>query len=429
MKKVLIITYYWPPSGGAGVQRWLKFVKYLPEFGWEPVVYTPENPEAPSIDNSLLNDVKGSTIVIKRYIWEPYTFYKKFTGKKGNVNAGFLKEEKGNSSFLEKISVWVRGNFFIPDARRFWIKPSTRFLERYIKENDIEVLVTTGPPHSMHLIGLKLKSRLKIKWVADFRDPWTNIDFYKDLMLTTIADKTHHKLEKAVVTKADEVICIGKTMANEFEKKYNRRIHIITNGYDEDDFKMNETGKSLPEKFTITHVGSINKDRHHDIFWSAIKELITVNADFSSNLRIVFVGKNDISMNSSLVEKGLDKMVELVPYVNHNEVANYLNDSTLLYLPLNNTPNAKGVLTGKLFEYLSTGRQILSIGPADGDVANILIELGAGATIEFDDVVGCKLLILRMFDLHKSGNKLNYKGKVDAYSRKNLTGDLVKILG
>ncbi len=428
MKKVLIITYYWPPSGGAGVQRWLKFVKYLPEFGWEPHVYTPENPEAPSIDTSLLKDVNKEAVIIKREIWEPYTFYKKFTGKKGSVNAGFLAEEKTKSSLMEKISVWIRGNLFIPDARRFWIRPSVKFLYDYIRKNNIDVLITTGPPHSMHLIGMELKRLTNIKWVADFRDPWTNIDFYKDLMLTRLADKYHHKLERRVFEEADEIISIGKTMANEFSSTYKRDVKIITNGYDEGDFESFSREMPGYGKFTITHVGSINKDRHHLVFWQAIRDLIDSNAGFADDIRLIFVGKNDHVMTKDLLDLGLDNLVEIIPYVNHDEVPKYLFKGNLLYLPLNNTPNAKGVLTGKLFEYLSTGRQILSIGPVDGDVANILDDIGAGHTVQFDDYEACKKNIINNYQNFKNAINVEYSGSVEKFSRRNLTKKLVELL-
>ena len=190
MNRVLIISYYWPPSGGAGVQRWLKFSKYLRDFGWEPVIYTPENPESPDVDKSLLKDIPPGIEVIKKQIWEPYDAYKRFIGQKKDekIQAGFLSEKKRNPLF-ENISVWIRGNFFIPDARRFWIKPSIRFLIKYLAAHPVNAIVSTGPPHSMHLIALGLKKKLNIPWLADFRDPWTTIDFYHQLHLTRQADK------------------------------------------------------------------------------------------------------------------------------------------------------------------------------------------------------------------------------------------------
>ena len=240
MKKVLIITYYWPPSGGAGVQRWLKFVKYMRQFGWEPVVYTAENPEIPVVDTSLEKEIPEGITVLKIPIWEPYSIYKKFIGRKkeDKINASFLSETK-KAGLTEKISVWIRGNFFIPDARRFWIKPSIKFLETYLSENKIDYVISSGPPHSMHLIALGLKRKFPLlKWLADFRDPWTNIDFYEKLMLTPMADKKHHRLELSVIKSADCVLSIGSSMSEEFKEMYKAsgginfsKFKVITNGF------------------------------------------------------------------------------------------------------------------------------------------------------------------------------------------------------
>jgi len=221
-KKALIITYYWPPGGGAGVQRWLKFVKYLREFGWEPVIYTPENGEMPVIDSSLEKDVPDGVTVIRRPIWEPYSLYKKFVGagKDEKINTGFLTEKK-RPGLAEKLSVWMRGNLFIPDARKYWIKPSVKFLRSYLKKNPVDVIISTGPPHSMHMIALPLSRELNVPWVADFRDPWTNIDYYKDLKLTKSADRKHHQMEKEVVTGATGIVVVGQRMKEEFESEYN----------------------------------------------------------------------------------------------------------------------------------------------------------------------------------------------------------------
>ena len=223
MKKALVITYYWPPSGGAGVQRWLKFVKYLRSFGWEPVIYTPENPEFPETDHSLDKDVPGQLKVLKQPIWEPYDTYKKILGRRKDekINAAFLSEKKKNSA-LENLSVWIRGNFFIPDARKFWIKPSIRFLLHYLQKDPVDVIISTGPPHSMHLIAMKVSGKLGLPWLADFRDPWTNIDFYKDLKLTSWADAIHRRLEKQVLGKADAVTVISPGMAADFSRIHQR---------------------------------------------------------------------------------------------------------------------------------------------------------------------------------------------------------------
>ena len=425
MTKVLIISYYWPPSGGAGVQRWLKFAKYLPEFGWEPHVYTPENPEAPAKDESLLNDVSEGIVVIKQPIFEPYGFYKKFTGNKKSVNAGFLSENKDSrKKITEQLSIWVRGNLFIPDARKFWVNPSIKFLKEYIQKEGIETIISSGPPHSMHLIALGLKKQLDVKWLADFRDPWTNIDFYKDLMLTKYADRKHHQLEREVLQTADEVITIGKTMASEFEQVRKAKVRVITNGFDTDDFNIKP--KPSNGKFRIVHMGSINADRNHDIFWNGLQELYDENKAFSDAIDIKFIGKLDYSVMESVEAYGLQDRFEQIAYVPHNKVKDYLFDSDLLYLPLNNTPNAKGILSGKLFEYLATGIPILGIGHPDGDAAEIMRETSAGIIADFDDIKAVKHFIIELFE-NPSSQSVNID-KRNAYSRKNLTGELVKLL-
>lgn len=424
-KKILIITYYWPPSGGAGVQRWLKFVKYLVKFGYTPHVYTPENPESPAIDNSLLEDVPEEVVVIKKKIFEPYSFYKKFTGKKGSVNASFLSEDKDSRKKIsEKISIWIRGNFFIPDARVFWVRPSYKFLKKYIQRHNINVVVSTGPPHSMHLIAKKLKQNLNIKWIADFRDPWTNIDFYKDLRLTKWADKKHKKLELEVLQTADKVVTVGNTIANELMLISKKRVDVVTNGFDADDFENFENIES--DDFTIVHIGSINSDRNHEIFWKAISELILENTEFSKNLKIKFIGKLDYSVNESIHKYKLDKKTEIISYIPHNKIINYLFEAKALYLPLNNTPNTKGVLSGKLFEYLAVNKPIIAIGAEDGDAANIIEATKSGKLIDFNNKEGLKSYIRSLFanyDKHKNDSKeyLNY-------SREELTKKLIELL-
>ena len=425
MKKVLIISYYWPPSGGAGVQRWLKFAKYLPEFGWEPHVYTPENPEAPAQDESLLQDIPAEVVVVKQPIFEPYGFYKKFTGNKKSVNAGFLSENKDSRKKLtEQLSIWVRGNMFIPDARKFWIKPSIKFLKDYIQKEKIDIVISSGPPHSMHLIAMGLKKKLDIKWIADFRDPWTNIDFYKDLMLTKSADRKHHRLEREVLQTADEIISIGKTMATEFEEIRGRKVQVITNGFDADDFEMQD--KESSDDFVIVHVGSINADRNHTIFWEGLKELCIENTGFADKLRLRFIGKLDYSVIESVENFGLKDKFEQIEYVPHNQVKDYLFAADLLYLPLNNTPNSKGILSGKFFEYLATAKPILGIGHPKGDAAEIMQETKAGAMIDFSEKDMLKQFILNEF----SNSNTPIKADMDLrnqYSRRSLTQKLIEL--
>jgi glycosyltransferase involved in cell wall biosynthesis len=425
-KKALIITYYWPPSGGAGVQRWLKFAKYLPEYGWEPVIYTPSNPEVPAIDNSLMKDADNID-VIKTPIWEPYTFYKRFTGRKSSekINAGFIKDKNTNET-LENISTFIRGNFFIPDARKFWIKPSVKFLLKYVKDNKIDVIISTGPPHSMHLIALKLKQKTGIKWVADFRDPWTNIDFYKDLKLTKRSDRKHRNLENKVLTNADCVISVGQTLSNELKSIGAKNIYTITNGFDANDIP--NIKPQLDREFTILHIGSINRDRDHEIFWNAIKELITKDHKFKQNLRIKFIGKVDVAILNKIDKLMLKDNFSFIEYMSHDKIIAELMKAQLLYLPINNTPNAKGILTGKFFEYLASKRPILAIGLLQSDIAEILNKTKAGKIFGFEDKEGVGEYIYAKFnDFTENKNQILDSG-IDEYSRTNLSKKLSDLL-
>lgn len=433
MKKVLILTYYWPPAGGAGVQRCLKFVKYLREFGWEPVVYTAENGEMPVVDNSLLKDVPPGVEVIKTPIWEPYTAYKKFIGRKKDdkINAAFLSENK-KSSVTEKISVWIRGNFFIPDARKFWIKPSIRYLNDYLSKHHVDAVISSGPPHSMHLIALGLKKKFPaLPWLADFRDPWTNIDFYEDLMLTGLADAKHRRLEKAVLQKADHVISIGETSTQELEnilKSYKlptgNKFSTITNGYDEEDVYKGEL--EIDRKFSLAHIGSLVKSRNPIILWKALSELAKEHPDFEKDLEIKLVGKVDYAVKESIEQYSLGKYVRKIEYLPHSEVIKEQQRSKVLLLLVNNTKNAKSILTGKFFEYMAAKVPIIAIGPEDGDLAKIVEETRCGLMSGFEDLNKLKKNILL---LYQNGQALQPRQEaIENYSRKKLTGKLAGVL-
>ena len=436
MKKVLIITYYWPPNGGSGVQRWLKFAKYLKDFGWEPVIYTPENPEFISVDKSLVKDAEGVR-VIKTPIWEPYSFYKKFTGqsKSSSINTAFLKEKKVTSP-AEKISVWIRGNFFIPDARRFWIKPSARFLSEWLMNNKVDVMVSTGPPHSMHLIAKRVKEKTGIPWLADFRDPWTNIDYAGELMLTAFAKGVHRNMEISVLKQSDKVVVIGNEMKNEFERLLsstgnsnpgaNQKVAVITNGYDEED--LPGSNMEQDRKFSIVSVGALVRTRNPEILWRALAGLIKDDKTFAENLEVKLLGKTDYSVREAIARNGLEPFIRYIDYLPHEKILSFLQAARLLLLPLNNTPNAKGIVTGKLFEYLAVKRPVLCIGPEDGDAANILKETNAGVTIGFNDEGKMREAILQHYNQYISGNLRSNSHGIEKYSRKNLTKELSEAL-
>lgn len=424
--KVLILTYYWPPTGGAGVQRWLKFVKYLSELQYDLHVYTPENPEAPSFDESLITDIPESIKVIKTTIWEPFAYYKKLTKKKGQFNAGFLSEEDSNKqSWAEKFSMFIRANVFIPDAKMFWIRPSVRFLNQYVRDENIDLIISSGPPHSLHIIAQKVKKNTSIKWLADFRDPWTNIDFYKDLPITKRADRYQKKLEKSVLNEADQIVVVGEQMKKEF-LKLNREsnIEVITNGYDSE----MALHTSLDKEFSILHVGSINSDRSHESFYQALSELVQENLALKETLRLKFIGKVDFLARGYISKYELEPLTIFTTYLPYSEISDIQCKAHLLYLPINNSPNAKGILTGKFFEYLAARRPILCQGPVDGDVSSILKETKAGQIFDFKDKDGIKKEILKQFAHYQKGNDDFESKGIENYSRKNLTKQLDRLI-
>lgn len=428
MNKVLIITYYWPPSGGAGVQRWLKFVKYLPDFGWEPVIYTPLNPEFPVIDNSLAKDIPYGIEVIRTPIWEPYGFYNNITGKKSaaKINSGFLNNEK-SPGLVEKLAIWIRGNLFIPDARKFWIKPSVRFLVKYLKVNNVDAIVSTGPPHSMHLIASAIKERLNIPWLADFRDPWTDIDYYKEMKISIFADKKHKNLELKTIIGCDAMVVVTNDMKVKYESMGANNVHLITNGFDPDDMDIVE--KVYESKFSISHLGTLPPSLNLKGLWRVLSELSETLPGFRNDLDIKLVGEVDKSVTNDLSGLNLKDRLTLIGYVSHDKVASLMKQSAILLLAINkNSPNAKGIVTGKFFEYLASGRPILAIGPIDGDLARILEESEAGFISEYDDLERLKQIVLLLYEKYLANDLNNNLKEIKKYTRKNLTAKLAVVL-
>ncbi len=419
--KALIITYYWPPAGGSGVQRWLKFVKYLRDFDIEPVVYTVQDPVYAITDVNLQNDIPDGIEVIQQPIWEPNNLMSLFGNKKKKTSAGFLNP---NPSFIGKVAQYIRANYFIPDARKFWIKPSVTYLTNYLKKNKIDVVITTGPPHSAHLIGLKLKEKLNIKWVADFRDPWTDIDYFHQLPLTKKAINKHQFLESAVLKKADHVLVVGETMARNF-RKISNRVSVISNGYDTFTSKSNE---GLDATFSLVHIGLMNSDRNHQILWQSLRALCDENADFKNDLRLKFIGTIADDVVQDIQKYQLTNNTELISYVPHNEVLQYQQSAQVLLLAVNNVPSAKGIITGKIFEYLQANRPILAIGPIDGDLNEIIKNTETGVVVGFNDLNKLKKEILKLYTRFKNSNLKVNPQSIEQYHRKVLTEKLAGVI-
>jgi len=427
-KKILIITYYWPPAGGPGVQRWLKFAKYLPEFGLKPIIYTPENPSYPLLDESLMKDVPDDLEIVRTKIWEPYQLAEKLNKSNKKFKAGQF-DVGNNQSWKSKLSIWVRGNFFIPDARVFWVNPSTQFLEQYLKINNIETIVTSGPPHSMHLIGLNLKKKFpNLKWIADFRDPWTEISYYKHLKLTNRSDKKHRQLEYEVFKNADITLATSYTDAENFRKN-GANAFCITNGFDETDSNPQTLQPSnSPTQFTLSYIGVLEQLRNPENLWKALDKLVKNNSDFAENFNLKFVGRIDDKILKTLEKSSLKDHIQNLGYVSHDKAVDEMAKSSLLLIT--NFPNdsSKGIIPGKIFEYLATGKQIISFGPNEADVAKILDQTKAGKHFGYNDSREIEDFILEKFEMWKNGNLLENTQNIEQFSRKNLTKQLVQIL-
>lgn len=419
--KVLIITYYWPPAGGSGVQRWLKFVKYLQDFGIEPIVYTVDNPNYALTDEFLQKEVPDNIQVIKQPIFEPNTIFSFFKKKNKKTSAGFLAQKPG---VINKIMHYVRANYFIPDARKFWIKPSVNYLSTYLKKNPVSAIITTGPPHSLHIIGYQLRKQLNVKWLADFRDPWTDIDYFHHLPLSKKAKEKHFKLEKTVLETADITMVVGETMKRNYQK-YTDNIHVITNGFDTQ--MSTDESTTLDTKFTLTHIGLMNADRNPTILWKVLDQLCKEIKGFSDDLEVVLVGSIAEEVNNEL--NGYNNIsVDRVGYLPHKEVQFYQRKSQVLLLSVNNVPSAKGIITGKIFEYLQAKRPILAIGPTDGDLAAILNKTQSGVIVNFDDIDNLKVNIQKLYEQYKNNTLTTQSVNISSYHRKKLTEQLANII-
>lgn len=406
------------------MQRWLKFVKYLPDFGIQPVVYIPENPTYPIVDENLVKEVSDKAIILKQKIFEPYQLASFFSkNKTRKISSGIIPNKK-KQSFLDKLFLLIRGNLFIPDARVFWVKPSVRFLEKYIVENNIGTIVTSGPPHSLHLIGLELKQKLKIKWFADFRDPWTTIGYHKSLRLSNYSAKKHMFLEHKVLNTADTIIVTSKTTKIEFESITSSPIAVITNGYDDEN-----VGKQvLDSKFSLAHIGSFLSERNPTILWESLVELINEIPDFKNHLEIKLIGAVSHEVLKTIAQFGLNSYLNNMGYVSHGEAIAHQKKSQVLLLIEINSKETRSIIPGKLFEYMVSGRPIIAIGPNGSDFAEIITDTNTGVFFEYSEKAKLKNVISDYYNQYLDGKLQSNAVGLQKYSRRSLTKDLVEVL-
>jgi glycosyltransferase involved in cell wall biosynthesis len=415
--KVLIITYYWPPAGGSGVQRWLKFVKYLQAFGIEPVVYTVDNGNYVKEDTSLLAEVPQNIEVLKQAICEPtkLLFWKKNKEQKNgisNVSTGGLLS-------------FIRGNFFIPDPKIFWVQPSVNYLQKYLDKNNIDVIISTGPPHSMHLIAQKLHRQNDVKWLADFRDPWSDLYYNKDFKQRAFAKNKNKKLEDAVLKNADCILTVSATLQQEFSKTA-KRVEVITNGFDTE-FLESKNGR-LDANFSISYIGLLPKQSNPKTLFKVLKKLCQENLAFKNDLQINFIGDISDAVKTEIEANNLVENTNFIGYVSHQKAIAFQEKSQVLLLLIPDVKNNKGILTGKLFEYLKAKRPILAIGPEEGDLATILAETKAGVVINFDADEKLEFQIMELYRKFKEEKLMVSATNIQKYHRKELTKNLAALL-
>ncbi|MFK7747122.1 MAG: glycosyl transferase family 1, partial [Kordia sp.] len=422
-KKVVIVTYYWAPAGGPGVQRWLKFVKYLRHFDIEPIVVIPKNPNYPMVDDTFSDAIPKDITIVKLPIFEPYKLAEFFSKKKSKtISKGIIA--KGKQSFAEKMMLYIRGNFFIPDARKFWVKPSVKFLKKYLKENNIETVITTGPPHSVHLIGLNLRKQLAIKWLADFRDPWTTIGYHENLRLTEKSKRKHLQLESEVLQTADQIVTTSFTTKEEFSALTKQPIEVITNGYDVEKYER----IPMDEKFTLSHIGSLLSERNPLILWEVLAELVQTDADFAKDVQLQFAGVVSQDIQDAIIAVGLEKYTTYFGYVSHQKALQLQRASQLLLVIEIDAEKTKGIIAGKLFEYMAAERPIMGIGPEDADIAKIIQQTNTGTYFLYTEKEKLKTQIVAYYEAFKNKQLQVFPIGLQKYSRKALTGKLAEVL-
>jgi len=427
-KKVLFVVYNFPPAAGAATQRVLKFLKYLNKFGFQTFVLTVNKVDYPDLDFSLIEKIPSETKVIKTKYWTPFGIYRKITGRKSDekIPVAFIKDN--HKSIAERISVFLRLNFFLPDAKVGWLPFAVNEGKKLIKSEKIDVVISSGPPHTTHLIAKSLKQKTKIKWIADFRDPWTDIDYYSGMKRTKIAQWIDSKLEKSVLKNADYVVSASEGYLNIIKSKgIENNYDVLTNGFDIDDFQHI---KHKPQsKFIISYTGNMPITRNPENLWLALEELLQENSDFAENFEFHFAGVIDEEIENKIKEMKFYKHFLNHGYVSHTEVLDLIFNSHLLIMIVNRVATSNEILPGKIFEYIASGNFVLVIGPESGVSACLIKYVKQGVAIDYEDKSRMKDLILQLYNKWKKGEliKIESAEKYE-FTRDRITQRLIQII-
>jgi hypothetical protein len=405
-------------------------VKYLPQYGWQPVVFGPEDPHYPVTDESTFADIPAGTEVLHTHAWEPFALFNIVQGKKPDekVQDVFLVREK-KPGLIYNAGVWVRGNFFIPDARMFWIRPSVKYLLDYLKKNPVDAILSSGPPHSAHRIAYAIKKATGVRWIADFQDPWTQIDYFEKFMLTPWARKRHQRQEREVLQLADVVTTVSPSWAADFETLSGRKVLSLTMGYDAEDFNARPIDNP---NFSISHFGTLGIDRNPKKLWAALNELCEEIEGFRADLKIELAGVIDYSVFEDIRQNSLETQMQYDRFLNRSAVIARMQATSVLLLLLNKgfgNYNVRGRIPAKLFEYLGAAQPVLALGLPGSDVDHIISASSAGLTLSYEDKEKLKNTILQFYRAWQSGSKLFEPHNTDQYTFNHIAGEMSKLLG
>ena len=427
-RKILIFTYYWPPSGGSGVQRWLYFSKFLKDLEWDPIVITVKKSKASYsvFDNSLERYI-NNLIVHRTDTLEPLKFYSKIFY--GNSKEGIQKGEVVKKNFFHHFAAFIRGNFFIPDARRGWVRYALKKGRELIKKEHINYVVTTGPPHSSHLIGLKLKKEFSVEWIADFRDPWTSMFYIKEMYRTRFAQKRDENFEKKVLTKADKIITtIGELFHDELIQKANisqKKLFTIPNGYDSD--LINNVSQKLNSTFHIVYSGLLTNNHSFKPFFLILKDLKSLYPKLK--LKVTLAGQVSEDVDLFIRENTNKITYENKGYLPHFKSIKLIKKANLLLnFTYNSTSNDK-MIPGKILEYIATGIPILSIGNTNNYLSKFLLKGTCAKTFSDNDLKEMKFFVEKVIGSFIKNKPLNNSfPDIENYSRMVLTKKLSNVI-
>ncbi len=426
MKRVLIVTYHWPPSGGIGVLRCLKIAKYLRNFGWEPVIYAPLNAQYEYIDNTNIKDIPENITVLRHKIFEPFNLFKKLSGRKKTDSANPVYISDRKKGLVDKFAIWVRANYFIPDARALWIKPSVKYLTKYLETNPVDAIFSDGPPHTNTVIAMRLSQKFGIPWLADFQDPWTQVDYYTMFPISKRADKIHHRLEQEVFASAYKITIASPTWAADLESIGAFDVSPVFYGYDDDDYKNIQIAET--NEFSIAHAGVLGVDRKPGTLLKVLADIKNENPAFADALRIKFAGQVDYTIEQQISQLGLSNNYIAYGKITRPKAIEIVFNSQILLLPLNKANNAKGRIPGKLFELLRANKTILCLGPDNSDTANIITNCNGGVTLPYDNYEVLKQFIIDKFNLFINNKLVSQTNNIEQYSNFNQTKIVAQFL-